>query len=48
MKAPAGTPQKTKKPYAPPRLIRHGKFKDIVQGAGGNRSDPGQGNRSRV
>lgn len=37
-----------KKPYAPPRLTRHGKFKDIVQGAGGNKHDPGLGNRSRT
>ena len=47
MKHTAHAPQTRKKPYVPPRLTRHGKFKDIVQGAGGNKQDPGQGNRSR-
>ena len=35
------TPKKPKKPYAAPRLIRHGKFRDIVQGVGGTRSEAG-------
>lgn len=51
MKAPARTPRKPsppKKPYVPPRLTVHGRFKDIVQGARGTKSDPTQGNRSRV
>jgi len=48
VKPPIRTPQKPKKPYAPPRLIRHGKFKDIVQGAGGSKNEPAGGNRSRV
>jgi hypothetical protein len=49
VKAPARPPQtpKKKKPYTPPRLTVHGKFHDIVQGARGNKQDPGQGNRSR-
>jgi hypothetical protein len=37
-----------KKPYLRPQLTRYGKFKDIVQGAGGNKNDPGGANRSRT
>ena len=33
-----------KKPYVPPRLTTYGKFKDIVQGGGGTRNEPGGGN----
>ena len=32
-----------KKPYAPPRLTPYGKFKDIVQGGGGTKNEPGGG-----
>jgi hypothetical protein len=37
-----------KKSYVAPRLTQYGKFKDLVQGAAGNKQDPGQGNRSRT
>jgi hypothetical protein len=47
MKRPTREPRSRKKPYVPPRLTRYGQFKHIVQGAGGNKNDPGQGNRSR-
>lgn len=33
-----------KKPYSPPHLLDFGKFKDIVQGGGGNKNEPGGGN----
>jgi hypothetical protein len=37
-----------KKPYTRPSLTCHGKFKDLVQGAGGNKSDGGGVPRSRA
>ena len=45
MKATPRAPVHRKKPYAPPRLTQHGKFKDIVQGGGGTRNEPGGGGR---
>jgi hypothetical protein len=48
MKRTTRAPQSRKKPYVPPRLTQYGKFKDIVQGAGGNKNEPGGGNRSRA
>jgi hypothetical protein len=48
MKRTARVPSTRKKPYVSPRLTRYGKFKDIVKGAGGNKQDPGLGNRSRT
>jgi hypothetical protein len=47
MKRTTPAPRSRKKPYVPPRLTRYGKFKDIVQGDGGSKQDPGVGNRSR-
>ena len=47
MKRTTPVPHSRKKPYRRPLLTQYGKFKDIVQGAGGNKQDPGQGNRSR-
>jgi len=45
----ASRPQpQTKKPYTPPRLTKYGKFKDLVQGKGGKKGDPGGVNRSRA
>jgi len=34
-------PRVGKKPYAPPRLVRHGRFTDIVKGKGGIKTEPG-------
>ena len=48
MKRTAPVAPARKKPYARPNLTRYGKFKDIVQGAGGNKNDPHTGNRSRT
>ena len=44
MKATTRVPVAPKKPYVPPRLTNYGKFKDIVQGGGGTRNEPGGGN----
>lgn len=51
MKPLVHSPPVRKKQYAPPRLIRHGRFADIVQGKGGVKAEPGgkaAGPRSRV
>ena len=37
-----------KKPYVAPRLTKYGKFKDIVQGTGGAKSDGVGAPRSRA
>jgi hypothetical protein len=42
-------PESPRKTYGPPRLTRYGKFREIVQGGGGTRNEPGAGNpNSRV
>ena len=43
---PKQTPRK--KAYAAPRLTRFGKFKEIVQGVGGNKNEPHGMDRSRT
>jgi hypothetical protein len=38
------TTAKGKKPYSPPRVVSYGHVKDIVQGGGGTKNEPGAGN----
>jgi hypothetical protein len=44
MTATPRVPPTPKKPYTAPRLTTHGKLKDIVQGGGGTKNEPGGGN----